>query len=262
MEILKDKTALIVGLASNKSIAYGIAKHFHQAGAKLIFTYQNDRLKTRVEKFADEFSAEVIAACDVANDEELYNLRTQLGNANHKIDILVHSVGFAPGEELDGKMIDVCTREGFKTAHEISSYSLIALTQAVRPLLTADASIITLTYHGSQQTLPNYNVMGLAKASLEAAVRYLASDLGESGVRVNAISAGPIRTLAASGIKSFRTMLSINEKRSALKRNINIDDVGKTALFLGSGLSSGITAETIYVDGGFRSCAISRNEMS
>lgn len=261
MELLKNKTALIVGLASNKSIAYGIAKHFHQAGAKLIFTYQNDRLKSRVEKFAEEFSASAIYPCDVASDQELQALTKNLESSGESIDILVHSVGFAPGEELDGKMIDVCSREGFKIAHEISSYSLIALTQAVRPLLTDSSSIITLTYHGSQQTLPNYNVMGLAKASLEASVRYLANDLGEHGIRVNAISAGPIRTLAASGIKSFRSMLAINAQRSALKRNIDTDDVGKTALFLASDLASGITSETIYVDGGFRSCAISREEM-
>ncbi|EAT10703.1 enoyl-ACP reductase [Bermanella marisrubri] len=261
MQLLEGKTALIVGLASNKSIAYGIAKQYHQAGASLIFTYQNERLRSRVEKFAEEFSANAIYPCDLSNDQELLDLKTSLESTRHKIDIVVHSVGFAPGEELDGKMVDVCTRNGFKIAHEISSYSLIALTQSIRNMLSESASILTLTYHGSQQTLPNYNVMGLAKASLEAAVRYLANDLGEHGIRVNAISAGPIRTLAASGIKSFRSMLAINEKRSALKRNINIDDVGKAAVFLGSDLSSGVTAETIYVDGGFRSCAISRNEM-
>jgi len=250
MHLLEGKTALIVGLASNKSIAYGIAKHYHQAGAKLIFTYQNDRLKSRVEKFAEEFNAIAVYPCDVASDEELLKLQKSLTSTNHKIDVLVHSVGFAPGDELDGKMVDVCTREGFKIAHEISSYSLIALTQTVRPMLSESASIITLTYHGSQQTLPNYNVMGLAKASLEAAVRYLAGDLGEHGVRVNAISAGPIRTLAASGIKSFRSMLATNEKRSALKRNIDTDDVGKAALFLASDDASFITGEELVVDGG------------
>ncbi|WP_396586589.1 enoyl-ACP reductase [Bermanella sp. R86510] len=261
MGLLTGKRALIAGLASNKSIAYGIAKHFHEHGASLAFTYQNERLKSRVEKFAEEFNADLILECDVANEEHLASVGSTLKDKWGQVDVLVHSIGFAPAHELDGKMVDVSTREGFNIAHEVSSFSLIALTQAVKPLLSDQSSIITLTYHGSQQTLPNYNVMGMAKASLEAGVRYLAGDLGEQGVRVNAISAGPIRTLAASGIKSFRAMLSANEKRSALKRNISIDDVGKSAVFLASDLASGMTGEVMYVDAGFRSCALSRSEM-
>lgn len=261
MGLLTGKTALIVGIASNRSIAYGIAKVFHEHGAQLAFTYQNEKLKPRVEKFAQEFESDLVFPCDVTNEQEISSVFTQLNKTWNQLDILVHSVGFAPAHELDGAFSDVCTREGFTKAHEISSYSLVALTQAAKPLLSKDSSVITLSYHGSQQVLPNYNVMGLAKASLEAAVRYLANDLGPQGIRVNTISAGPIKTLAASGIKSFRKMLKINESRSALQRNITIEEVGKTAAFLASDLSSGITGEIIYVDGGFRTCAIAQGDM-
>lgn len=261
MGLLEGKTALIVGIASNRSIAYGIAKIFHQHGAKLAFTYQNEKLKPRVEKFANEFDSSLVFPCDVSSDLEIHDVFTELFKHWNTLDTLVHSVGYAPAAELEGDISDSCSREGFSTAHEISSYSLIALTKAAKPMLTKDSNILTLSYHGSTQSLPSYNIMGLAKASLEAAVRYLANDLGQHGIRVNAISAGPIKTLAASGIKSFRRMLKINEQRSPLKRNVTIEEVGNTATFLSSHMASGITGEILYVDAGFNTCAISSNDM-
>lgn len=263
MGILSGKTALIVGVASNRSIAYGIAKVFHEHGAKLAFTYQNEKLKPRVEKFAKEFGSELVFPCDVTSDDQINKIFKDLKGSWKELDVLVHSVGYAPAEELDGPFSESCSRDGFKLAHEISSYSLVALTKAAKPMLSPKACVLTLTYHGSQQCLPNYNVMGLAKASLEAAVRYLANDLGPShGIRVNSISAGPIKTLAASGIKSFKKMLSANSERSALNRNVSIEEVGNTAAFLASDMASGITGENIYVDAGFRSCAISSSELA
>lgn len=261
MGLLTGKTALIVGIASKKSIAYGIAKSFHEQGAQLAFTYQNEKLKGRVEGFAEEFGSTLVYPCDVANDNEIESLKTSITAQWDQLDVLVHSVGFAPGHELEGDMLDVSTREGFKIAHDISSYSLVALTAAFNDALSDTASVITLTYHGSTQTLPNYNVMGMAKASLEAGVRYLASNLGPRGIRVNAISAGPIRTLAASGIKSFRKMLKDNEQRAPLRRNVTIEEVGNAAMFLASDLASGITGEIMYVDAGFNTCAISTTQM-
>lgn len=261
MGLLSGKTALIVGIASKKSIAYGIAKSFHEQGAQLAFTYQNEKLKGRVEGFAEEFGSKLVFPCDVASDDEIQSLKQALSEQWQQLDVLVHSVGFAPGHELEGDMIDVSTREGFKIAHDISSYSFVALTAAFKDMFSETASVLTLTYHGSTQTLPNYNVMGMAKASLEAGVRYLASNLGPRGVRVNAISAGPIRTLAASGIKSFRKMLKDNEQRAPLRRNVTIEEVGNAAMFLASDLASGITGEIMYVDAGFNTCAISSAEM-
>jgi enoyl-[acyl-carrier protein] reductase I len=261
MGLLSGKTALIVGIASKRSIAYGIAKSFHEQGAELAFTYQNEKLKSRVEGFAEEFGSQLVFPCDVASDDEIESLKHSVSKHWQKLDVLVHSVGFAPGHELEGDMIDVSTREGFKIAHDISSYSFVALTSAFKDIFSDTASVLTLTYHGSTQTLPNYNVMGMAKASLEAGVRYLASNLGPKGVRVNAISAGPIKTLAAAGIKSFRKMLKDNEQRSPLRRNITIEEVGNAAMFLASDLSSGITGEIMYVDAGFNTCAISSAEM-
>jgi enoyl-[acyl-carrier protein] reductase I len=261
MGLLSGKTALIVGIASKRSIAYGIAKSFHEQGAELAFTYQNEKLKSRVEGFAEEFGSQLVFPCDVASDDEIESLKHSVSKHWQKLDVLVHSVGFAPGHELEGDMIDVSTREGFKIAHDISSYSFVALTSAFKDIFSDTASVLTLTYHGSTQTLPNYNVMGMAKASLEAGVRYLASNLGPKGVRVNAISAGPIKTLAAAGIKSFRKMLKDNEQRSPLRRNITIEEVGNAAMFLASDLSSGVTGEIMYVDAGFNTCAISSAEM-
>ena len=261
MGLLSGKTAIIFGIASKRSIAYGIAKSFHEQGANLAFTYQNEKLKSRVEEAAKEFGSDIVIPCDVSSTKDIENVFSKLKETINKLDIVVHSIGFAPAEELAGPMIDCTTREGFKIAHDISSYSFIEIAKASQTILSDKGSLITLTYHGSQQTLPNYNVMGMAKASLEAGVRYLAGDLGAKGVRVNAISAGPIKTLAASGVKSLRTMLKQHEQRSPLHRNVTIEEVGNTACFLGSDLSSGITGETIYVDAGFRTCAISSQEV-
>ena len=257
MGFLTGKRALIVGVASKKSIAYGIAKSYHEQGAELAFTYQNEKLKGRVEEFAAEFGSNLVFPLDVTSDDEIKELMSGIKQHWGELDVLVHSVGYAPAHELEGEIIDASTREGFNIAHDISSYSLLALAQAAKDLFSEKASILTLTYHGSTQTLPNYNVMGMAKASLETGVRYLAGSLGPKGIRVNAISAGPIRTLAASGIKSFRKMLKQAEQRSPLRRNVTIEEVGNTAAFLGSDLSSGITGEVMYVDAGFNTCAIS-----
>jgi enoyl-[acyl-carrier protein] reductase I len=262
MGLLAGKKVLIVGVASKLSIAAGIAEAFHQQGAELAFTYQGEKLKARVEKMASQWGSSIVLPCDVASDDEINQVFEQLGKQWDGLDILVHSVGFAPNHELDGDYLAATTREGFAIAHDISAYSFVALAKAARPMLQGrNGSLLTLTYHGSQQTLPNYNVMGLAKASLEASVRYLAGSLGPEGIRVNAISAGPIRTLAASVIKNIRKMLKRNAERAPLKRNITIAEVGNSAMFLCSDLASGITAQTIYVDAGFNSCAMSLEEM-
>lgn len=253
MGFLANKRFLIVGIASNKSIAWGIAEAMHKQGAELAFTYQNERLQGRVIKAAETFgsSADLCFPCDVSIDAEIEQVFTQLSNHWDGLDGIVHAVGFAPGHELDGNFVDVATREGFQIAHDISSYSLVALAKAGKELLyQRQGSILTLTYHASQQTVPNYNVMGLAKASLEAAVRYLAASMGPEGVRVNGISAGPIRTLAASGIKKFRTMLDENANKAPIRRNVTIEEVGNAAAFLCSDLASGISGEILYVDGG------------
>ncbi|ASP39712.1 enoyl-[acyl-carrier-protein] reductase [Bacterioplanes sanyensis] len=261
MGMLSGKKALIVGLASKHSIAHGIAEAFHREGAELAFTYQGEKLQPRVEKMAGEWGSELCFPCDVSSDEQIDAVFENLAKHWDKVDIIIHSVGFAPGHELDGDYLQATTREGFRIAHDISAYSFVALAKAARPMLADNAALLTLSYHGSQQTLPNYNVMGLAKASLEASVRYLAGSLGSSGIRVNSISAGPIKTLAASGIKSFRKMLKHNADRAPLGRNITTLEVGNTAAFLCSDLASGISAQNIYVDGGFNSCAMSMQEM-
>jgi enoyl-[acyl-carrier protein] reductase I len=262
MGFLAGKRALIVGIASNKSIAYGIAEAMHREGAELAFTYQNDKLKSRVVKAAESFgSSEALCfPCDVTSDDEIQGVFDGLKQHWDGLDIIVHAVGFAPGEELDGNFVDVTSREGFRMAHEISSYSFVALAKAGHDMLRPGGSLLTMTYHASQQTVPNYNVMGLAKASLEASVRYMASSLGPEGIRVNGISAGPIRTLAASGIKKFRSMLDANAAKSPLKRNITIEEVGNTAAFLASDLASGITGEITYVDAGARTVAMAFDE--
>ncbi|WP_166259888.1 enoyl-ACP reductase FabI [Marinobacter salicampi] len=256
MGLLSGKRALIVGVASKLSIAAGISEAFYQQGAELAFTYQNEKLKSRVEEFAKGWGSELTFPCDVASDEEIEAVFTELGKHWDGIDIIVHSVGYAPAHELNGNYVEVTTREGFRTAHEISSYSFVALAKAGRSMLRENGSLLTLTYLGAEKVLHNYNVMGLAKASLEANVRYMAASLGEEGIRVNGISAGPIRTLAASGIKSFRRMLSENAKRAPLRRNVTIDEVGNSAAFLCSDMASGITGEILYVDGGFNVTAM------
>jgi enoyl-[acyl-carrier protein] reductase I len=257
MGFMSGKRVLIVGVASKLSIAYGIAAAMSREGAELAFTYQNEKLKKRVEEFAASFGSSLVFPCDVAQDSEIDTLFTELSAHWDSLDSLVHSVAYAPADQLEGDFVDVTTREGFRMAHDISSYSLIALTKAAKPLLTkAHGNVLTLTYQGSERVLPNYNVMGLAKASLEANVRYLASSMGPLGVRVNAISAGPIRTLAASGIKNFRKMLAYNEAATPLRRNVTIEEVGNAAAFLCSDLASGISGEIMYVDGGFNTTAM------
>lgn len=262
MGILTGKKALICGLASKHSIAYGIAEAFHREGAELAFTYQGEKLEERVKKMAANWGSELCFSCDVTDDAAIEEAAKALSKQWDGIDCIVHSIGFAPQHELDGKYHEVTTREGFHIAHDISAYSFVALAKAFAPMLKQNqGNLITMTYHGSQKTLPNYNVMGLAKASLEASVRYLASSMGEDGIRVNSISAGPIKTLAAAGIRDFRTMLKKNAARSPLQRNINIHEVGNTAAFLASDLASGISAQNIYVDAGFSACAMSVHEM-
>jgi len=252
MGFLANKKALIVGVASNRSIAYGVAKAMHREGAELAFTYQGEKLAKRVTGFAEEFDSDIVLPMDVASDEDIENTFAELGKRWDGLDCIVHSVGFAPRDQLEGSYIDVVTREGFKVAHDISSYSLAALAKAGRPMMAGrNASIVTMSYLGAVKTVPNYNVMGIAKASLEANVRYLADSMGPEGVRVNAVSAGPIRTLAASGISGFREMLNEAEGKTPLRRNVTIDEVGNATAFLCSDLASGITGDVLYVDSGY-----------
>lgn len=253
MGFLAGKRYLIVGVASDRSIATGIAEAMHREGAELAFTYQNEKLKSRVVKAAERYgSSEAMCyPCDVVSDEEIEAVFTALSSQWDGLDGIIHAVGFAPGNELDGNFAEVATREGFRIAHDISSYSFVALAKAGRQMMAnRNGSLLTLTYHAARQTVPNYNVMGLAKASLEASVRYLASSMGPDGIRVNGISAGPIRTLAASGIKKFRSMLDYNAAKAPLRRNVTIEEVGNVAAFLCSDLASGITGEITYVDAG------------
>ena len=261
MGFMTGKRILIVGIASKRSIAYGIAQAMHREGAELAFTYQNEKLKGRVEDFAAGWESKLTFPCDVAKDQEITQVFTELGNHWPHLDGIVHSVGFAPSDQLDGDFTDVTTREGFRIAHDISTYSFIALAKAARHMMKdRQAALLTLSYLGAVQTLPNYNVMGVAKAALEASVRYLANSLGKDNIRVNGISAGPIRTLAASGIKSFKTMLDYNEKRTPLGRNVTIEEVGNLAAFLCSDLASGMTGGINYVDAGFNITAMSDTE--
>lgn len=260
MAFLQGKKVLIVGLASNLSIAWGVAKAMKREGAELAFTYQNEKLKGRVEKMANELGCDsnLIFPCEVTSDEEINNVFTELSKHWDGLDGLVHSVAFAPKEALEGNFLEGITRENFALANDISSYSLVALAKAGREMLAKNnGAVVAMTYLGSVRVIPNYNLMGVAKASLEANVRYLASALGEEGVRVNAISAGPIRTLAASGISGFRKMLEQFEKAAPLHKCVSIDEVGNSAAFLMSDLASGITAEVLYVDAGFNTVAMS-----
>lgn len=252
MGFLADKKVLIVGVASNRSIAYGVAAAMHREGAELAFTYQGEKLEKRVRGFAEEFGSDIVLPLDVASDEQIDAVFDTLKERWGALDCLVHSVGFAPRDQLEGSYIDAVTREGFRIAHDISSYSLAALAKAARPLMQGrNASIVTMTYLGSVRTVPNYNVMGVAKASLEANMRYLADSLGPEGIRINAVSAGPIRTLAASGISDFRSMLAEAEKKTPLRRNVTIEQVGNATAFLCSDLASGITGDVLYVDSGY-----------
>jgi enoyl-[acyl-carrier protein] reductase I len=252
MGFMAGKRALIVGLASNRSIAWGIAQAFAREGAELAFTYQNDKLKSRVEEMATELGSKLTFPLDVGSDAEIEAVMQWLKKEWGGFEVLVHSVGFAPRDQLSGTYIESVTREGFKIAHDISSYSLAALAKAALPLMEKrNSAILTLTYLGAVRAVPNYNVMGLAKASLEANVRFLAADLGPRGIRVNGISAGAIKTLAAAGISGFRKMLGHMERVSPIRRNVTPEDVGNAAAFLCSDLAAGIAGEILYVDGGY-----------
>ncbi len=252
MGFLQGKRILLTGLISNRSIAYGIAKACHREGAELAFTYAGDRFKERVEEFAKEFGSNIVLPCDVSDDAQIENVFKELGEQWDGLDGLVHAIGFAPRESLEGDILHGMTRENYLTAHDISAYSFPAMTKAALPMLEGrNSSVLTLTYLGAERVVPHYNMMGLAKASLEASVRYLASALGPRGIRANGISAGPIKTLAASGIKDFTLIFKFVEQYSPLRRNVTIDDVGNTAAFMLSDLAAGITGEITHVDCGF-----------
>ncbi len=254
MGFLQGKRVLIVGVASPRSIASGIALAMAREGAEIAFTYQTEKLKSRVEKIADECGSDpaLIFPCDVSNDEQIDTVFEQLKNYWDGLDTIIHSVGFAPKEQLQGAYVDSVTREGFMTAHDISSYSFAALAKAGKSMMAGrNGSLLTLSYLGAERAIDNYNVMGVAKASLEANVRYLAYSMGPEGTRVNAISAGPIKTLAAAGIGEFGKMLAYGERNAPLRRNVTIEEVGNVAAFLCSDLASGVTGEITYVDGGY-----------
>jgi enoyl-[acyl-carrier protein] reductase I len=254
MALLDGRRILVTGLLSNRSIAYGVAKAARREGAALAFTYQNERFKERVEEMARELGSDIALPCDVASDEEIAGLFAGLGKRWDSLDGLVHAIAYAPREAIAGDFLDGLSREGFRVAHDVSSYSFPALAKAALPMLREGrkASLVTLTYLGAERVLPNYNTMGLAKASLEASVRYLAASLGPRGIRVNGISAGPIKTLAASGIAGFGKILKFVEEQAPLRRNVSTEDVGNAAAFLLSELASGVTGEVLYVDNGFR----------
>lgn len=257
MGFLQGKKILIVGLLSNKSIAYGVANAMHREGAELAFTYQNDRFYERLQRLTASFNTTALIQCNVNNDKEISNIFSQLNQKWDGIDSIVHSVAFAPAGQLEGDFIDAVTREGFQIAHDVSVYSFVALAKQGREMMkNRNSSLLTMTYLGSERAMPSYNTMGLAKASLESAMRYTALALGSEGIRVNAISAGPVRTLASSGIKGFRKILNYNAQVSPLKRNIDIMEIGNTAAFLCSDLASGITGEVLHVDAGYHCVSI------
>jgi len=252
MGFLQDRKILVTGLLSNRSIAYGIARALAREGATLAFTYQHADLRGRVEQLAQEFGSTPVLPCDVASDAEIAALFAELGKQWNGLDGIVHSIAFAPRETLKGEFLDSLTREAFHIAHDVSAYSFAALAKAGLPLMEGrKAALLTLSYLGAVRAIPNYNVMGVAKASLEATVRYLAQNLGPKGIRVNAISAGPIKTLAAAGISGFGKILKFVEDNSPLRRNVTTDEVGNVAAFLMSDLAAGITGEITYVDAGF-----------
>lgn len=260
MGFLAGKRLLITGVLSNRSIAYGIARACHREGAELAFSYVGERFKDRIAEFAAEFGSSLVFECDVGDDAQIERLFAQLGEHWPEFDGFVHAIAFAPREAIAGDFLDGLSREGFRTAHEISAYSFPALAKAALPRLRTGASLLTLSYLGAMRYVPNYNTMGLAKASLESSVRFLAHSLGERGMRVNGISAGPIKTLAAAGIKDFGKLLSAFAAMTPIRRAITIDDVGNTAAFLLSDLAAGISAEIVYVDGGFSQVAIGNPE--
>ena len=257
MGFLAGKRLLITGVLNNRSIAYGIARACHREGAELAFSYQGERFKSRITEFAADFGSKLVFECDVADDAQISALFDQLGAHWEQFDGFVHAIAYAPREAIAGDFLDGMTRENFRVAHDISAYSFPALAKAALPRLRPGAALLTLSYLGAMRYVPNYNLMGLAKASLEASVRFLAQSLGARGIRVNAISAGPIKTLAASGIKDFGKLLAEFAASTPIRRTITIDDVGNAAAFLLSDLASGVSAEIMYVDGGFSHVAIS-----
>ena len=258
MGFLAGKRILITGVLSKHSIAYGIAKACHREGAALAFTYQNERFLDRITKFANEFDSTMVFQCDVAEDAQIDKLFADLGTHWDGLDGLVHSIAYAPTEAIEGDFLDGISRDAFRIAHDVSSYSYPALAKAARPMLLKGnkPALLALSYLGAERTMPNYNTMGLAKASLEAATRYLAFCLGPQGIRANAVSAGPIKTLAASGIGNFGKLLAYNSHNAPLRRNVTIEEVGNAAAFLLSDLASGITGEITYVDGGLNTTAL------
>ncbi len=256
MGFLAGKRLLITGVLNNRSIGYGIARVCHREGAELAFSYQGERFRERITGFAGEFGSKLVFDCDVADDAQIERLFAQLGEQWDQFDGFVHAIAFAPREAITGDFLDGLSREGFRIAHDISSYSFPAMAKAARPRLRAGAALLTLTYLGALRYVPNYNTMGLAKASLEASVRFLAQSLGAQGVRVNGISAGPVKTLAASGIKDFGKLLSEFAAVTPIRRTITLDDIGNAAAFLLSDLAAGVSAEIMYVDGGFSQMAI------
>ena len=260
MGFLTGKKLLITGVLSNRSIAYGIARACHAQGAELAFSYVGERFKDRITEFAAEFNSNLVFDCDVADDAQIEKLFRDLSATWPKFDGFVHSIGFAPREAIAGDFLEGLSREAFKVAHDISAYSFPAMAKAALPYLNDKSALLTLSYLGAVRVVPNYNTMGLAKASLEASVRYLAGALGPKGIRVNGVSAGPIKTLAASGIKDFSKLLNIVANAAPLRRNVTIEDVGNVAAFLLSDLAGGMTAEITYVDGGFSHTAIAVDE--
>ncbi|MFZ3018879.1 MAG: enoyl-ACP reductase FabI [Gallionella sp.] len=261
MGFLANKRILITGMISTRSIAYGVAQAMHREGAELAFTYQGERVRDRVLGLAKEFNSELVFQCDVGSDDDINQLFVDLNKHWDGFDGFVHAIAFAPRESLDGEFLDGFSREAFRIAHDISAYSFPAMAKAALPMMQGrNAALLTLSYLGAVRTMPHYNVMGMAKASLEASVRYLAMQLGRQGIRANGISAGPIKTLAAAGIGDFSKLLSYNEKHAPLKRNVTIEEVGNAAAFLCSDLASGITGEITYVDGGFNTTALGSTE--
>jgi enoyl-[acyl-carrier protein] reductase I len=250
MRLLEGKKALIFGIANKNSIAWGIAQEFHKHGAEIGFSYGIPQLERRVRPLAEQIGVDFVEMCNVASDDDIAAVFQKAADRFGTIDILVHAIGYAEREDLKGRFVDT-SREGFKTAMDISAFSLVALAKAARPLMPNGGSIISMSYYGAEKVVPHYNVMGVAKAALEASTRYLAADLGPENIRVNAISAGPIKTLAAAGIAGFRKMLGYTEERAPLRRNVDQSEVGQTALWLCSDLSSGVTGEVVYVDAGY-----------
>ncbi len=261
MGFLVGKKILITGLLSNRSIAYGVAVAARREGAELAFTYQSERYRNRVAEMAKDFGSSLLFPCDVASDPEIQAVFDSLGHEWDALDGIVHSIAYAPREALSGDFLETLSRDAFHIAHDISAYSFPALAKAARRMMRGRAaSLVTLSYLGAVRTMPNYNIMGLAKASLEASVRYMAVSLGATGIRANAVSAGPIKTLAAAGIGNFSKLLAYNERQAPLRRNVTIEEVGNVVAFLLSDLASGIMGEVVYVDGGFNSTALGNGD--